>query len=190
MLDKELLEKRIEDIRSGETTLKEHELIEENTKIDDICLPIFNPSSLQNLVIYGKCASGKTTKLVSMLNGLLYENPNLRIGVLEYPETPEIKSAVPSVISLGFNTDTKEMLKDLDLFICTCDYYMCKVANEANIPVWLELNGGQTAFEEAKSNLPCLQTFNYIYMEHFKCKEINFAVSSTGNTSYEELYIK
>ena len=113
-------------------------------------------NSLNNYIIYGTAATGKTTKLIRMIKALLRANPELKIGVCE--KEPEIKSDIPVILSV------QKPSADLDLFVCTYDYHMIEVAYNMGIPVWCEICGDEKKIATATQNLPCLKDFENIKM--------------------------
>ena len=112
---------------------------------------------IENTIVIGNIGSGKTTKLINMLKDLLVENPNLKIGVSE--EIPEIENSVPEVIS------TKTLSSNLDLFVCTHDFYLVNVANSMNIPVWCEIYGDEKVVARMEENVPGIEKFKRIYCQ-------------------------
>jgi len=141
-----------------------NEIIEQKVSGTDYDLSKFNPASKPiNTIVYGKTCSGKTTKLIDMINALLLYDPELRIGVCEDPQAPEIKTAVPSVFSIKMG----QPLTNLDLIICTWDYHMCLIATNIGIPIWCEITADERNIEIIKENMPCITNFKYIHMAQF-----------------------
>lgn len=119
-----------------------------------------NPD-LKNTIVCGKAASGKTTQIITMLKTLLEQYPDLKIGVCE--KVPEIKTAVPEVISVH------SLSEDFDLLVidCTGDNRMIKEALSLSIPVWCECFGNKERFVKndilaSDDKLP-----QFIYMDSF-----------------------
>ena len=109
---------------------------------------------INNKVIIGEAASGKTTYLIKQLQELVANNPDINIGL--YENYQEIE---PNVANIHF---TKEPAADMSLFVCALDTFagwsdiyqnaidIIKSAMDKNIPVWIEVHKARFDLSDIK----------------------------------------